>query len=193
MLEEARELHVLKLRFPKYESSGSYGLTYIAEVLGSAQISHLYELAIRQCFTTSHYLKDFIFSHKATLRRLALWDIYLVDPSDSWQQVFKDIAGQLPQLCKIKLRGHFRFESSLPFDFGMPGGSLPEAMPLRDDMENFVLKGGEVPDWEKTHSHEEISPPEERPDYKQSGLPMDNTAPDDPILDYESDEFYYVM
>lgn len=68
------------------------------EVLGSAQFPHLYEFAIRQCFTTFRYLKAFIFNHKTTLRRLALSDIYLIAPSDSWQQLFEAIAGQLPHL-----------------------------------------------------------------------------------------------
>lgn len=99
MLAQATQLRTLVLHLPKYESDGMdevYGMKYLQEAVGSVTFPHLYDLAIGQCFTTSDYLKEFLFSHKTTLRRLALSDIHLVRPSDSWEQTFEDIAGRLP-------------------------------------------------------------------------------------------------
>lgn len=81
----------------------------------------------------------------------------------------------------------------MSFNFGRPGNSHPDVRPLRDEIEKVVLNGSAAPDWQRGYYLEESFLPEERPCYKRPGLPMDNTAPDDPILNYGSDEFDYMM
>jgi hypothetical protein len=74
----------------------------------------------------------------------------------------------------------------MEFNFCVYNGEKSEVQPGRDDVENFVLKGG-GPIWD----HDYKAKPRHFPvkGYVPPGLPEDNTEPDDPKLDYEPDEF----
>lgn len=54
-------------------------------------------------------------------------------------------------------------------------------------MENFILEGGEFPIHDTSVLPDQADYPDES--YKRPGLPQDNTELDDPMLDYDSDEF----
>lgn len=106
ILLEAKDLRVLKLKFP------TYGLFYAAEdldldpvplrsVLGSLTFSHLYELAPGNCAVSGGNLIDILLRHKKILRRLSLSSMQLYD-GDSWLAVFTRLVGQLPNLGMIE-------------------------------------------------------------------------------------------
>ena len=66
--------------------------------------------------------------------------------------------------------------------------------PFKDALENFIVKGGEYPIDDRDHgrlSSSSLVLRYEFPDesWVQSGLPDDDKEPDDPALDYRTDEF----
>jgi hypothetical protein len=101
--------------------------------------------------------------------------------------VFARISCQLPQLRRIRLRGAFHAESRIEFMFEYAGMESRRVAPHRDAVENFVLKGGDFPEWDRVNLPAQADYPDES--YRRPGLPQDNTKPDDPELDYDSDEF----
>jgi hypothetical protein len=113
MLAVATNLQVLKLHFSPFTFAGEQAeyqqkflgprKIYLKNVLGDLRFPHLYELAISSCGTTSSYLEEVLLRHKDTLRRLTLSHIHMV--TDDFRQVFRNIAGQLPELRKVTLKG----------------------------------------------------------------------------------------
>jgi hypothetical protein len=207
MLAEAANLRVLKLRL--WQRSCFHGITaHLENVLGDLHFTHLYELAVGGCNTDPQYLTTAILRHKTTLRRLSLSDIGLRDllgpAPPGWRAALVAIAGQLPHLRKVRLRGCLSSSRMANLNFGSPN-----AHPWRDVVENFVLKGG-APPW-GDHSVSDRKPllqddTESDPcgdpgitcGYRglpahgkcvPSDLPEDNTESDDPMLDYEPDDF----
>lgn len=199
MLAVATNLRVLKLHFSPFTFAGEQAEyqqkflgpreIYLKNVLGDLRFPHLYELAISSCGTTSRYLEELLFRHKDTLRRLTLSHIHMV--TEDFRQFFHNIAGQLPELRNVTLNGISNHEP-----WGPPGRKSTGATEDLDnslakyEVENYVLSGGISPQW---HNHfawvGQLVIITQNEDYLQSGLPEDNTMPDDPKLDYPWDEF----
>jgi hypothetical protein len=199
MLAVATNLRVLKLHFSPFTFAGERATyqqdylgareIYLKNVIGDLRFPHLYELAISSCGTTSSYLEEVLLRHKDTLRRLTLSHIHMV--TEDFRQFFRNIAGQLPELRKVTLHG-----ITDPEPWGPPGRKSTGAKEFYDnslvkyEVENFVLSGGVPPQWQNRFTwvgRQVIVTQKE--DYLQSGLPEDNTMPDDPKLDYTWDEF----
>ena len=199
MLAVATNLRVLKLHFSPFTFEGEQAPyqqrflspreIYLKDVLGDLIFPHLYELAISSCGTTSTYLEEVLFRHKDTLRRLTLSHIHMV--TEDFQQFFHNIAGQLPELRKVILHG-----ISDPQPWGPPGrkSTIVEEHPdnslAKYEIERFVLSGGVPPQWQNHFTWVgRRATVTQKEDYLQSGLPEDNTMPDDPKLVYGWDEF----
>jgi hypothetical protein len=199
MLAEATDLRVLRLHFSPYVVSDAHEdviEVQLQDILGDLRFSHLYELAISSCATTSSYLESVVLRHKETLRRLTISNIQY--STYYLYRFFQNIAGQLPNLRKITLRGFS--DPHLPWsdaDYDVPlGANSPDDSLVRDDFENFVLSGGLVPDWE---SHFTLGGADsedwgvwiatKREDCMRPCLPKDNTMADHPTLHYAWDEF----
>ena len=199
MLAVSTNLRILKLHFSPFTFAGENTTyqqkflgareIYLKDVLGDLRFPHLYELAISSCGTTSSYLEGVLLRHKDTLRRLTLSHIHMV--TESFPQFFPNIAGQLPELRRVTLHG-----VSDPQAWGPPGQKDRLAEEPSDnslvkyELESFILSGEVPPQW---HNHFTwvrgrliVTQKEE---YLQSGLPEENTMPDDPKLYYEWDEF----
>jgi hypothetical protein len=186
MLMEATNLRVLKLRMWLRHFQDETTKVSLGNALGDVHFPHLYDLDIGECRADTQWLTNAILRHKITLRRLTLSDIHLLGPGLGWRSVLTAIAGQLPNLRKIRLRGTLTSRLGMEFNFCVYNGEKSEVQPGRDDVENFVLKGG-GPIWD----HDYKAKPRHFPvkGYVPPGLPEDNTEPDDPKLDYEPDEF----
>lgn len=185
MLAQARELRVLKLSLPLRDPwhPTSEGVR-LEHTLRNITFPHLYELSLSQCEVKAGYLVRLLMRHKATLRRLSLSDIILANDQVSWRKVFTRLGGQLPNLCRARLCGSFgRVEDFYPpLQLGFRTFEHDCATPFRDALENFIVKGGHYPANLPLETHD----PDET--YVPPTLPADKKEPDDPALDYESDE-----
>lgn len=180
MLAEAVNLRVLKLRL--WQRGRLCGLTADLEnALGDLHFTRLYDLAIGGCYAEPQYLMSAILRHKTTLRRLSLSDIYLRDfwgpGPPGWRAALATIAGQLPHLRKVRLRGYLSSSQNVALDF-----RSPDEDPWRDIVEDFVLKGGASPwgDHSSTRGDREFAA---HGRCVPCGLVEDNTESDDPMLD----------
>jgi hypothetical protein len=133
------------------------------------------------------YLVDLILRHKATLRRLYLANISLFDLEASWVEVFTRLSYKLPQLRRLRLRGTFYLDGDSEIEFEHAGSESRRIAPYRDALENFILKGGEYPTDDETVLPYQADYPDEN--YRRPGLRQNNTEPDDPMTDYDLDEF----
>ena len=197
ILSAATNLRVLKLRLPNWRYhdhvEDSYG--QLEPTLRDVIYSHLYELSLSQCEVHADYLVDLCMRHKATLRRLSLSDILLLDDHSSFREVFTRLSGQLPELRQVHLRGTFHGDLTPTGEirFSRTGRHLT-IDPFRDALENFIVKGGEYPindrDFDGIGSPTPVCRYEiAKKCWVQSGLPDDDKEPDDPALDYDRDEF----
>jgi hypothetical protein len=114
--------------------------TSLEDALGDVCFPHLYELDIGDCKADTQCLTNLILRHKTTLRRLTLSDIHLLGPDLGCRSVLTAIAGQLPNLRKIRLRGLLTSRFGIEFNFYAPE-EQSKVQPRRDDIENIVLKG----------------------------------------------------
>lgn len=194
ILSSATELRVLKLGMPQWRpmppwNDGNDDPLYsrLDWALGEIVYPHLYELSISDCEVDEEYLVDLILRHKATLRRLSLSNISLLDFGASWVEIFTRLSCQLPQLRCLKLRGAFYLNGDNEIELEEAGCESPRIAPYREALENFILKGGEYPTDDETILPDEGDYPDEN--YRRPGLRQDNTEPDDPMLDHDSDEF----
>lgn len=183
MLTVATNLRVLKLQFPPFQpDSRSFRSPNLKDLLGDLQFPQLYELAISRFATDSSYLANVILRHKATLRRLTISRIHLV--GDDFERFLERIAGQLPNLCEVTLRG---VSTPGPWSPDYCNGSYsvweyPEETMGRYHAERFVLMGGVAPDWADWRY-------EKMENYVQPRRPENEALPDDPMWDYDWDEF----
>lgn len=177
LLAEARDLRVLNLHLPvEYQDdpdkrSGAR-LDY---AIGDVTFAHLYELTMGGCEVEAEFLVDLILRHKATLRRLSLGWVSLINRGVTpWRTVFTRLSGQLPKLYFVSLSGELcengRKKLTLNTYF-------------RRALEEFVMKGGQ---WPSSRSSAN----------RRSGrsnlllnLPDDNMERDDPARHYKRDEF----
>lgn len=182
MLSEATNLRVLKLQFPAFQPyCNSFQSPNLEDLLGDLKFPHLYELAISRCATGSSFLKSVILRHRATLRRLTISRIHLV--GNDFAEFVQSIAGQLPNLCEVTLRG---VSTPMPWSPGYCNGSYstaeyPENTLVRYHAERFVLMGGVAPDWDDWRY-------EDMENYVQPRLGT-KPLPDAPKWDYDWDEF----
>lgn len=188
ILSSATELRVLKLGMPQWNED-NYDPVYsrLDWALGETVYPHLYELSISNCEVDEEYLVDLILRHKATLRRLYLANISLFDFEASWVEVFTRISCKLPQLRRLRLRGTFYLDGDSEIEFEHAGSESRRIAPYRDALENFILKGGEYPTDDEDVLPDQADYPDEN--YRRPGLRQDNTEPDDPMIDYDLDEF----
>jgi hypothetical protein len=166
------------------------------DTLGDLVFPHLYDLAISSCVTTSSFLESVILRHKDTLHRLTISNIHLI--TRDLKQFFQSIAGRLPNLRKVTLRGlsaHSGTWENVEYDEPL-GATSPDNTLVRYDIESFVLNGGLVPAWgshfamgdaDSADWGERIATKSE--DCMRPSRPEDNTMADDPALDYAWDEF----
>lgn len=189
LLSSATELRVLKLGMPHWnpyeDDEPEYSRLELA--LGETVYPHLYELSISDCEVDEEYLIALILRHKATLRRLYLFNISLSDDDGSWHEVFDSISCQLPQLRRLRLRGAFYSGNAIEIAFEPAGSESRRIAPYRDALENFILKGGDFPTDNEDILPDQADFPDES--YRPPGLRQDNTKPDDPMRDYGYDEF----
>lgn len=184
MLAAATDLRVLKLQFPPFQPRcRSFRSPNLQDLLGDIHYPHLYELAISRCATDSSYLRSVVLRHKATLRRLTISRIHLV--SGDFKDFVESIAGQLPNLCEVTLRGISHPDPwSLQYCNGRHWTSEhPEKSVIRHDVEGYILWGGIAPDWFGGSRLEEME------NYEQPRRFEDEHLPDDPKWDYDWDEF----
>jgi hypothetical protein len=126
---EAPELRVLKIRLPDRaldhqqlpsERTGPdrvlkallVGPKDLNHVFGATTYPHLYELSFANCIVCGNAFIDFLLRHRPTLRRLSLQNMRLakyryVSNMRSWPDVFSTIAGRLPNLHNVTIRGFF--------------------------------------------------------------------------------------
>jgi hypothetical protein len=158
---EAPELRVLKIRLPDRildrqqlpsEKTGSdrvweavsEGRINLNHVFRKTTYSHLYELSLANCSVCGATLTDFILRHRQTLRRLSLQNMLLGAfqhsyHEQSWPDFFIRIAGRLPKLHKVMIRGFFFERKELVMNWCVPqtSGASSEAelfCPARDAM-----------------------------------------------------------
>lgn len=189
ILLEARDLRVLKLQLPHWIDPDTGGPMYTTLDLSLKNITwpHLYELSLSSCEMRSDYLVDLCLRHKSTLRRLSFFDLQTSDWGTSWKEILTSLSGKLPELRLMKLRGSFHVcdEEDMSFEIG---GIEPQGMtPHRNALENFVIRGGPWPSDDPAL----LSDPGDYRDESQEPLGEleDNMNLDDPVLDYEVDEF----
>ncbi|GAB7331703.1 hypothetical protein MBLNU13_g03684t1 [Cladosporium sp. NU13] len=101
------------------------------------------------------------------------------------QMDIAQVSYQLPQLRCLRLRGAFYLDGDSEIEFEHAGCESRRIASYRDAVENFILKGGEYPTDDETVLPDQANYPDEN--YKGPGLRQDNTEPDDPMLDYDSD------
>ena len=201
ILSAATSLRVLKLQLPRWRYHDHIEDKYgqLEPVLRKITYPHLYELSLSQCEVHADYLIDLCMRHKATLRRLYLKDMLLLDDHSSFREVFTRLSGQLPNLRQVHLRGTFHGDLTPTGELRFQStGRHITIDPFRDALENFIVKGGEYPIDDRVHNRIGSPEPVCRYDtpYKgwvQSGLPDDDKEPDDPALDYHSDEFDHYL
>jgi hypothetical protein len=197
MLAIATDLRVLKMQFSPYVISDEHVVeVQLHDTLGDLVFPHLYDLAISSCVTTSSFLESVILRHKDTLHRLTISNIHLI--TRDLKQFFQSIAGRLPNLRKVTLRGlsaHSGTWENVEYDEPL-GATSPDNTLVRYDIESFVLNGGLVPAWgshfamgdaDSADWGERIATKSE--DCMRPSRPEDNTMADDPALDYAWDEF----
>lgn len=148
ILSTAKDLRVLKSQLPSWHGFQAEEPDYsdLEDCLQDTTWSSLYELSLNGCVVQAQYLIDLCMRHKATLRRLSLSDIVLLDGDDvDWKDVLTSLSGQLPELRKIKLRGAFFLGDEVQLSFEGAGVESRRIAPYRDALENFVVKGGPWP------------------------------------------------
>ena len=191
ILAEARDLPVLKLEVPVldpyYDASG---IVRIHRTLRRLESPHLYELALSQCAMRGKWLVDFLLRHKTTLRRVSLRHVSLRERQPSWRNVFTRISCQLPHLNKLALEGEFHRDSHPQLLFGYASAALSYSKA----MEKFVIRGGAYPSWTAIKRQLLYGPSAEESanesvDSVPWNPPEDDLQPDDPKLDYSTDEY----
>ena len=179
---------MLKLELPKWDPNGGVPeYVRIDRTLRGLHFPHLYELALSQCDVKGKWLVDFLLRHKATLRRLSLSYVSLVKVKPSWREVFTSISCQLPHLYKVNVYGEFQREFHPPILFEHKGSATSTS--YNRAIEDFILRGGTYPTEDSVRRRARESDVDESDEYSLYGVSDDDIASDDPILDYESDEY----
>jgi hypothetical protein len=199
ILSSARELRVLSLHLPTWHVKHLWeerlGYLHLEHTLRRTTYPHLYKLSLGNCLVSADYLVDLLMRHRATLRCLALSNIDLTDdpdePGNDWQHLLTKLSRRLPKLRKLKLRGEFSIlgRCHMNFDVSSDCDSYykQRGACYHDALQDFVINGGkfpltnlDVPSGVDNSSGEALL---------RSGLPHDDTEPDDPVLDYAEDDF----
>ena len=197
ILLAASNLRVLKLQLPRWRYHDHIEDNYaqLEPVLRDVTYPHLYELSLSYCEVHADYLVDLCMRHKATLRRLYLKDILLLDDHITFREVFTRLSGQLPKLRQVHLLGtfHAALSPAGEFRFQSTGRHLT-IDPFRDALENSIVKGGEYPTDDRVDDRVGSPSPVHRWEtpyegWVQSGLPDNDKEPDAPALDCRRDEF----
>ncbi|PPJ52494.1 hypothetical protein CBER1_10711 [Cercospora berteroae] len=185
-LSSGQELRVIKIR--KYAPKHQYPAPDLQNAFGIETWPKLRELGLSDFSATEDDLVDLLLRHAKYLRRLSLSDIELLE--GSWESTFRRIAGQLTKLKKVRLRGLLRDpEDDLAMDdMDYDGTRIDE---WRDDIEGYLLYGGEMPDLSETaRMGLDDSLIEDAPDDKKPGRMDDEAAghaTDGSAISYGSD------
>lgn len=105
--------------------------------------------------------------------------------------MFTQIAGCIPHLHEVKLRGFFFENKQLVMSWFAPqtpeGAETSVFCPARDAVETFMLTGEKAP-WDQ---YDVLAPSWEakKEEYIPPGLPDNDRPDDDPARAYEVDEF----
>ena len=128
--------------------------------------SKLRKLQLSHVTAGDRKLVEMLFRHKDTLEILDLNYMELYD--GSWESVFKEIAGKLPCLRRVRLRG------SLVDEDGIGEFNFHPVMfwARRDAIETVILKGGEWPDLKAMSDVERY--PWDVPNYAEPELERDD-------------------
>lgn len=147
LLSAAKDLRVLKLQLPNWDYFTGEGPIYtlLAPCLQDITWPHLYELSLSCCAVPADFLVDLCLRHKATLRRLSLYNIQLMEWENGWKEVLTRLSGHFPELRQVKLRGTFYVSDEYDFSFDIAGFESRRTAPFRDALEDFVVKGGDWP------------------------------------------------
>ncbi|KAK5138109.1 hypothetical protein LTR08_004804 [Meristemomyces frigidus] len=181
ILSSAVELRDLRLHFPFDQNIMTQ--TSLVSVFRDTTWKKLRKLQLSQVFANSANVVDFLLRHKATLRELSLYEMELLE--GTWESTFMEIAGKLPRLRRIRLRGSFVDESA-EWEFG----SIPRKFSARGNaIENYILRGGSWPDLEAFPDREQEK--KDFPGYVEPTLAHEDedTWSDDSAESYDSDDF----
>lgn len=104
LLKPASNLRVLVLEMPYgHETLGRVDLE---DLVANVHLPNLESLTLRQIQTKPERLLTFLLEHSTTLKRLCLCAL-LNRGQMTWTEFFQTIAGKLPRLESMKLRGQF--------------------------------------------------------------------------------------
>jgi hypothetical protein len=188
VLAEVGELRVLKLELPRWNpNDGAPEYVRLDRTLRELHFPHLYELALSQCDVEAIWLVEFLLLHKATLRSLTMSQMSLAEARYSWRDVFSSISCQLPRLQEVHLYGAFHREPHQPVLFDDKYDVTP--MSYNHVMERFILRGGTYTTQRSFLRRTRDSRAGENDDHPPHGVSDDGMPPDEPALDYESDEW----
>ncbi|KAM0710479.1 hypothetical protein Q7P35_002842 [Cladosporium inversicolor] len=187
ILSGARELRVLKLELPQWDPTGEPDYIRIDHALLDVHFPHLYELALSQCAVMGDWFVDFLLRHKATLRRLSISNMSLVQARPSWREVFTRMSCQMPHLQTVNIHGAFHREDRPSVFFNHQWST--ESKAYNRAMEEFILRGGKYPTHTSARRRASLSGADEDHYYPQRVLSNSDTLSDDPALDYEPDEY----
>lgn len=141
-LAHAQTLRKLELKLPY--SIDKMSKIDLAQVVGDCTWRELTHLDLTMFRCTSDYLVDLLKRHETTLTGLRLCDVTLSE--GRWTDCFQRIAGKLPKLSKVTLRGQFTCSdlvapalvTSLSEDSHDPEECVPR-------LERYLVAGGELP------------------------------------------------
>lgn len=188
VLAGAGGLRVLKLELPRWNpNDGAPEYVRLDRTLRELHFPHLYELALSQCDVEAIWLVEFLLLHKATLRSLTMSQMSLAEARYSWRDVFSSISCQLPRLQDVHLYGAFHREPHRPVLFDDKYDVTP--MSYNHVIERFILRGGTYTTQRSFLRRTRDSRAGENDNHPPHGVSDDGMAPDEPALDYESDEW----
>lgn len=161
LLSAMTKLSVLKLAFVEHKLTDGC----MRAILRSCRWANLGEFGLSEARVSDDELAAFLIAHATSLRNLSLSRLFF--SHGSWTTFFTKLAGQLPVLQDVKLRGYFysydaEFESegALELDSMMLKPSQPHHSCITFALETYVRNGGPFPDLPKRKIPESNAPQE---------------------------------
>lgn len=116
--------------------------TSIAHLVGDIHFPHLEWVQLDGFSTTAAQLNNFLKRHKATLRTVYLYNVYLEEWT--WVDWFINFTKKMPRLRLIRLRGKFTSAPGDTWYFGCT--SMTRSTIESHTMDKFLRKGGALPE-----------------------------------------------
>lgn len=152
--------------------------TSITHLVGDNHFPHLEWIQLDGFSTTGDQLTNFLKRHKATLRTVYLYNVYLEDCT--WESWFICFTKKMPKLRLIRLRGKFTAVGGATWYFGCT--SMTRSTIESHAMDKFLRKGGLLPEFDDDYRFHIPEPM----NHGQPGLGEDGRI-DPPDSDYECD------